>query len=150
MNIKPLFEFLNEKNIDQIIELLTAHYNECLTDFKELSDFKNINKEALLYNKNLKTISIIIDGKVEGFLIFLILEHPIYNRKDIIIRDLYLSKSYRKMQISSNCVKYLINLYEEQNIFVDVLFDNEISKKFWMKNKFFPYQQRFKLKNNKN
>ena len=150
MNIKPLFEFLNEKNIDQIIELLTAHYNECLTDFKELSDFKNINKEALLYNKNLKTISIIIDGKVEGFLIFLILEHPIYNRKDIIIRDLYLSKSYRKMQISSNCVKYLINLYEKQNIFVDVLFDNEISKKFWMKNKFFPYQQRFKLKNNKN
>ena len=114
----------------QIIELLTAHYNECLTDFKELSDFKNINKEALLYNKNLKTISIIIDGKVEGFLIFLILEHPIYNRKDIIIRDLYLSKSYRKMQISSNCVKYLINLYEKQNIFVDVLFDNEISKKF--------------------
>ncbi len=145
MNIKPLFEFLNEKNIDQVIELLTAHYKECLTDFKELSDFKNINKEALLNNKNLKTLSIKIDGKIEGFLIFLIMEHPIYNRKDIIIRDLYLSKSYRKMQISSNCVKYLINLYEEQNIFVEVLFDNEISKKFWMKNKFFPYQQKFKF-----
>ena len=63
MNIKPLFEFLNEKNIDQVIELLTAHYKECFTDFKELSDFKNINKEALLNNKNLKTISIKIDGK---------------------------------------------------------------------------------------
>ena len=49
------------------------------------------------------------------------------------------------MHISSNCVKYLINLYEEQNIFVEVLFDNEISKKFWIKNKFFPYQQKFKF-----
>ena len=145
MKTKALFEFLNEKDIDEVIELLAAHYNECLTDFKELSNFKNINKEALLNNKNLKTISIKIDGEIEGFLIFLIMEHPIYSRKDIIIRDLYISKSYRKMQISSNCVKYLINLYEEQNIFVDLLFDNEIAKKFWRKNKFFPYQQKFKF-----
>ena len=147
MKNKILYRDPIDGEIDLVIELLINHYKECRSDFLELPYFRKKNKNALKNNSDLKILVIDINDNIEGFLIYLHSNHPIYERKDIIIRDVYITKKYRKQNITSNCIDHLLISYKNHNFFVDLLFNDNRADNFWRKNKFYPYQKRYKLKN---
>tara|TARA_Y100000768_G_C23441126_1_gene434968 strand:- start:39 stop:482 length:444 start_codon:yes stop_codon:yes gene_type:complete len=146
MKTKVNYRFLEENDIQPTLDLLLKHYKEVFPDFSPFKDFESSYIESIKFNDAMKIIIIDISNKVEGFLIFLYKKHPIYNREDIIIRDIYLSKNHRNSDIASNCVAFLVNMYIDKNIFVDLQFNDKKADNFWKKNNFVPYQQRYKLK----
>ena len=61
---------------------------------------------------------IIIESENEtiGFLLYINQKHPIYNRNDIIIREIYIIPENRKINIASDCVKHIIDLAGKEKI----------------------------------
>ena len=145
MNPKVSFRDLYNNEIDLVIELLVKHYKECIPDFIEKPNFKKFYKKAIIENDDLKLLIMDINDNVEGFIIYLYEKHPVYFRKDVIIREIYISKSFRKLSIASDSVLALQNIYKTENIFVDLLFKDVRAARFWKKNKFLKYQKRYKL-----
>tara|TARA_B100000902_G_C27201391_1_gene859249 strand:+ start:772 stop:1221 length:450 start_codon:yes stop_codon:yes gene_type:complete len=135
----------SKSDIDFIIPMLVKHYQECIEDFDEKPDFRESNTMAFMNNDNLKIMIIEVNENIVGFLVYFQYKHPVYNRIEIIIRDVYIEKPFRRFGITSDCIKYFSNIYKDNNIFVDLLFDDSRADKFWRKNKFNPYQQRYKL-----
>ena len=142
-------QFRNLKNYDEkiIIDLILKHYRETLPNFNEDENFRKDYCKALFSNNDLNVIIIESENDTIGFLLYLNQKHPIYNRNDIIIREIYIIEENRKNNIASDCVKYLIDRARKEkidNIYVELLFNDYKAQNFWTRNKFFPFQQRFK------
>jgi len=147
MDKKITYRFLEKNDLRPLLALLLEHYKEVLPSFSPYLDFESSYENSIQLNKDLKVIVIDICNNLEGFLIFLHRQHPIYDRKDVIIREIHVSKNYRDSDIASKCVGYLISIYKNDNIFVDLQYDDVKADNFWKKNNFSPYQQRYKLSN---
>lgn len=139
----------NYQSFDQssFSELLILHYQEVFPAFTANKNFISDYGKAISRH----SINVICaeseDIGLIGFLVFCGFQHPIYERTDFIIREIYVAESYRGIGIALKMVQFFKDQVsaESGKIFVDLQFDDMRADKFWTSGGFVPFQKRYIL-----
>ena len=128
-------------------ELLILHYQEMFPSFIANENFIADYIKAIAC----KSINVICaedeDAGIVGFLVSCGVEHPIYERKDFLVREVYVAEKFRGIRLASEMVQLFKDQSSRENgkMFVDLQFGNNQAEKFWRSAGFLPFQQRYIL-----
>ena len=144
-----MIKIRNYQSSDQISfgELLILHYQEMFPAFIANKNFISDYSKAIAR----KSISVICaedeDIGIVGFLVFCGVEHPIYERKDFFVREIYVTENFRGIALATEMVQFFKDQASTENgkMFVDLQFGNKRAEKFWRSAGFLPFQQRYIL-----
>jgi GNAT superfamily N-acetyltransferase len=149
LGINGVLNIRNYQSLDSTSfgELLILHYQEMFPAFIANKNFISDYSKAIAR----QSINVICaedkDIGIVGFLVFCGVEHPIYERKDFFVREVYVAENFRGIRLASEMVQFFKDQSSTENgkMFVDLQFGNNGADKFWRSAGFLPFQQRYIL-----
>ena len=145
------FSLITQKDDLKFNKMAVKHFTDLNPDFIPSPEWKKNYFRSILNDNNIYAFWILVSGQFAGFFIYLIEKHPFYERKDGVIREVYVMSEFRKMGLATKSIAFIIENMKQlriKKVFVDMIYGDKRAESLWIKNNFLPFTQRHVLTKN--
>ena len=132
----------------EFYKMAVKHFTELNPNFVPKPEWKKHYFRSIMSDNKIYAYWILVSGQPAGFFIYLLEQHPFYERVDGVIREVYVEPEYRRMGLATKSIAFIVDNMKKLDIermFVDMVYGDKRAERLWGKNSFLPFTQRYML-----
>ncbi len=145
------FSLIKQTDDLEFYKMAVRHFTGLNPKFVPKPEWKKHYFRSIISDNKIYAYWILVSGQPAGFFIYLLEQHPFYERVDGVIREVYVEPEYRRMGLATKSIAFVVDKMNNlgiERIFVDMIHGDKRAENLWVKNSFLPFTQRHKLRKN--